>query len=66
MSERLTRVDNLCKNPENHKMHLCELQADGKADKAAKLQDNPKFVCNNCGQKANQEGALCAPGPLDA
>ncbi len=65
MSERLPRVDNLCKNPDNHKTHLCELLAAGKTDEVAKLQEAPKFVCNNCGKEANTEGALCAPGPMD-
>lgn len=65
MSKRLPIVDNLCRNPENHKVHMCELKLAGKTDKVEKLQTLPKFVCGNCGNVANTEGALCAPGPLD-
>ncbi|MDJ0621995.1 MAG: hypothetical protein QNJ17_03450 [Desulfocapsaceae bacterium] len=65
MSDRLPIVDNLCRNPENHKVHLCELKLAKNTDKVAQLSENPKFVCGNCGNKANKEGALCAPGPLD-
>lgn len=63
MSERLVNIDNLCTNPENHESHICELMKNNKKEKIAELTQNPRFVCNNCGQKANQEGALCAPGP---
>lgn len=65
MSDRLPIVDNLCRNPENHKFHLCELKSAKKMDEVSKLTENPKFICGNCGNKANQEGALCAPGPLE-
>ena len=61
---KLINVDNLCTNPENHKSHLCELQKAGKTKDIARLGQNPTFVCNNCGAKANTEGALCAPGPF--
>lgn len=65
MSDRLTKIDNLCKNPENHDVHMCELKAAGKTDEIARLQKNPKFVCGNCGVEASEEGALCAPGPKE-
>jgi len=64
VSDRLPIVDNLCKNPENHKTHLCELKSAKKMDRVKELSVNPKFICGNCGNSANQEGALCAPGPL--
>ena len=64
MSDRLPIVDNLCKNPENHKTHLCELKSAKKMDEVNKLSVDPKYVCGNCGNSANREGALCAPGPL--
>jgi hypothetical protein len=64
VSDRLPIVDNLCKNPENHKTHLCELKSAKKLDKVKQLSENPKFICGNCGNSANQQGALCAPGPL--
>jgi len=59
----LVNVDNLCKNPENHKSHICELKKADQAEKIAELQNYPKFICNNCGEKTNQQGAVCAPGP---
>ena len=65
MSGRLPIVDNLCKNPDNHKVHMCELKTANKLEEVEKLQENPKYVCGNCGNTANTEGALCAPGPLD-
>lgn len=65
MSERLPRVDNLCTNPENHSLHICELKAAGQLEEIARLQEHPKFSCGNCGNVANEEGALCSPGPLD-
>lgn len=64
MSDRLINIDNLCTNPENHKTHLCELKKAGKSEEIKKLLHNPRFICGNCGQKANIEGALCAPGPF--
>jgi hypothetical protein len=63
MPNRLPIKDNLCTNPANHKNHICELVKGEKKDKMEKLMTNPRFICNNCGQKANIEGALCAPGP---
>lgn len=64
MSGRLVNVDNLCTNPKNHSMHICELTKAGKKDKIEELQQHPRFICGNCGNKANEEGALCAPGPF--
>jgi hypothetical protein len=29
MSDRLVNIDNLCKNPKNHSMHICELTKAG-------------------------------------
>lgn len=65
MSERLPKVDNLCTNPENHKAHMCELRYAGKTEELERLGKDPKFICGNCGTMANQQGALCAPGPID-
>lgn len=65
MSDRLPIVDNLCTNPENHKMHMCELKIAKKDNEIDQLSYEPKFICGNCANTANKEGALCAPGPLD-
>jgi hypothetical protein len=65
MSERLPKVDNLCTNPENHKLHMCELRLTGRTAEINKNSVNPTFICGNCGTKANAMGALCAPGPID-
>ena len=65
MSDRLPNVDNLCTNPENHKLHMCELRLAGKKEALEKLAVKPKYICGNCFTKANEQGALCAPGPLD-
>ena len=63
MSGRLPVVDNLCRNPENHQHHFCELKAAGRYDDIAAFAAPPLFVCGNCGHKANKAGVLCAPGP---
>lgn len=65
MGDRLPKVDNICRNPDNHKIHMCELRLAGQTEKIKELQKNPKFICGNCGTTANVEGALCAPGPAD-
>lgn len=65
MSDRLPIIDNLCKNLENHKIHMCQLKLTGKLDEVEKMLKNPYFICGNCGNIANAEGALCAPGPLE-
>lgn len=64
MSNRLPNVDNLCTNPDNHKVHLCELKSANNIDKVKKFEENPQYICGNCGNTANIQGALCAPGPL--
>lgn len=64
MSGRLININNLCTNPDNHRMHICELTKAGKIEEIINLQQNLKFICGNCGQKADVEGALCAPGPF--
>jgi hypothetical protein len=64
MSNRIPIVDNLCSNPENHKVHMCELKLAGKKKEVKKMEANPAFICGNCGNVSNSEGGLCAPGPL--
>ncbi|WP_136809432.1 hypothetical protein [Desulfosediminicola flagellatus] len=66
MSDRLPIVDNLCTNPENHKAHMCELRLAGRDKEIEKYSKDPKYVCGNCGTQSNEQGALCAPGPLDS
>ncbi|MFV0436307.1 MAG: hypothetical protein ACK5PS_02790 [Desulfopila sp.] len=66
MSERLPNVDNLCTNPANHRMHICELRLAGRKAEIDRLQKNPQFVCGNCGTTASDIGALCLPGPIDS
>lgn len=63
MSDGIPIVDNLCTNPENHKTHLCELKSLKKMAQVEKLSANPEYICGNCGNLSNKEGALCAPGP---
>jgi lactate dehydrogenase-like 2-hydroxyacid dehydrogenase len=66
MTDRLINIDNLCTNPDNHTLHICELTRAGKTSELDKLAKNPKFICGNCGKTANTAGALCAPGPLQS
>jgi hypothetical protein len=64
MTGRLINISNLCTNPDNHRTHICELTKAGKYAEIQELQRHPKFICGNCGQKAETEGVLCAPGPF--
>ncbi len=64
MTDKLINIDNLCTDPDNHKLHICELKKAGKLDEVETLQQHPRFICGNCAQKANVKGALCAPGPF--
>ena len=65
MSNRLPIIDNLCTNPDNHKVHMCQLKSAGKRVEVEKLAKNPVFICGNCGDSSNAEGSLCVPGPLE-
>jgi hypothetical protein len=65
MKHRLPIQDNLCTNPDNHRHHICQLRVAGRMDEVARLQEQPRFICNNCGAKSSSQGAVCAPGPLD-
>lgn len=65
MSERLPIVDNLCTNQAKHSSHMCELRLAGREERIKELESEPKYVCGNCGARANDMDALCAPGPID-
>ncbi len=45
---------------------MCELRLAGRDKEIEKYSKDPKYVCGNCGTQSNEQGALCAPGPLDS
>ena len=53
-----------CPKPADHKTHMCQLKAEGNIEEMDKRSANPRFACNNCGAKADDEGYLCQPRPL--
>jgi hypothetical protein len=53
-----------CPKPAAHKAHMCQLKAEGRIEEIDKHSASPKFACNRCGAKADDEGYLCQPRPL--
>lgn len=53
-----------CPTPEGHKAHMCQLKAEGRMEEIDQHSAKPKFACNKCGAKADEEGYLCQPRPL--
>lgn len=53
-----------CDRPEEHKAHMCQLKREGRMEEIDKNASAPRFVCNRCGAKANEEGFLCTPRPI--
>lgn len=51
---------------ESHKMHMCELRAQGEEECIRRLSDKPAYECGNCGARANEAKNLCAPHELTA
>lgn len=49
-----------CSDP-RHKDHMCQIIYNGDFALAAKLSDNAKFICKQCGRSANERENLCAP-----
>ncbi|HKI51064.1 MAG TPA: hypothetical protein VJ995_03245 [Geothermobacteraceae bacterium] len=45
---------------EAHKMHMCNLKAEGKFELIASLSDQPQVECKHCGAKANSLKYVCA------
>lgn len=53
-----------CPKPEEHKAHMCQLKHEGRIEEIDKHSAKPKFICNRCQAKADQEDYLCNPRPL--
>jgi hypothetical protein len=53
-----------CSTPRDHKAHMCQLKQEGKIEEMDRHSAQPKFICNKCGAKADDEGYLCNPRPL--
>jgi len=53
-----------CPKGAEHKAHMCQLKHEGRIEEMDKHSAQPKFVCNKCGAKADEEGYLCNPRPI--
>ncbi|MCM0080770.1 hypothetical protein L4X63_04120 [Geomonas sp. Red32] len=53
-----------CAKPGEHKVHMCQLRAEGKLEEIDRHSEDPKFACNRCGAEADESGYLCQPREL--
>ncbi len=53
-----------CATPTGHKAHMCQLKHEGRIEEIDRYSAKPKFACNKCGAKADEECYLCNPRPL--
>lgn len=53
-----------CPTPAEHKKHMCQLKHEGNIEEMDKRSARPKFICNRCQAKADDEGYLCNPRPI--
>ena len=53
-----------CPTPAEHKVHMCQLKAEGRMEEIDRHEAHPKFACNKCGAKAEDAGFLCQPREL--
>ena len=53
-----------CTKPEGHQAHMCELKQEGQIEEIDRHSAQPRFACNKCRAKADEEGYLCNPRPL--
>ena len=51
-------------NIEQHKMHMCALNAEKSEECIKSLSDKPTVECSNCGAKANSPENVCSPQQL--
>jgi len=58
MSESL---ENKCKDPAGHWLHICQLRAEGRPEEANDLMADPGFSCLNCNAVAKYAKNLCNP-----
>jgi hypothetical protein len=55
-------AENDCEKPEEHcDMHACQLQPTAMNPQVAKMFEDPRYVCGNCGRKTHNEENLCRP-----
>ncbi len=58
-------AENDCTNPEEHcDMHACQLKYKEMHPSIAKIFEDPRFVCTNCGARVHDEANVCLPKPL--
>ena len=50
----------VCKDP-RHANHMCQIVYNGNFQLAAKLAENPKYICKHCGRSAKSKDNLCRP-----
>jgi hypothetical protein len=61
MSELLP---NGCKDPEGHRLHICQLRKEGRLQDVAALMDDPNHTCLNSNAVAKNAKDLCNPSPF--
>jgi len=57
-------VENACKDPARHSMHICELRKQGHQQDVAALMVDPGHTCHNCNAVAKDSKNLCNPSPF--
>jgi len=58
MSESL---ETICKDPEGHWLHICQLRKQGRQQEVADLMSDPGHICLNCNAVAKYAKNLCNP-----
>jgi hypothetical protein len=53
-----------CKDPAGHRLHICQLRAQGRTQDVADLMADPGHTCLNCNAVANLAKNLCNPSPF--
>ena len=51
-------------SPKEHKAHMCQLKQEGRMEEIDRHSAKPKFACNKCGSKADEDVYLCQPRAL--
>jgi len=53
-----------CGKPAGHKAHMCQLKHEGRIEEIDRHSAHPRFACNKCGARADDDQCLCNPRTL--
>jgi hypothetical protein len=56
--------EHVCRDPEGHRLHICELRKAGRNGDVAALMADPGHTCLNCNAVANDAKNLCNPSTI--